>query len=244
MEFYAVKGGINPGIYTNLFEVFKNLKKDRKRRGYAIYTDENKARKYMGYPIADEDAKVDVRGMIDYSFNEVKDGSIKKYNQPIKKNGCVAYVDGSYNKNKKIYGAGVVFMTPDGRVFTRKESYCDKYKKYTSASGEVLAVIMAIDMAIDFGYTNITIYHDVTLPAPDLKGRVRAKSTIMKMFLEYLNSVRCLIHCKFKKVKAHTGDYYNTKADHLAGLASGIRRHVLVELEENNFKRELTYARA
>lgn len=235
MQFYAVKQGKNPGIYTNLFEVFNNLDINRKRRGYEVYKNENHARKYMGYPVMSDDADGgSLKGLIDYSFNEIKDNSIKKYKGNLKDNSCIAYVDGSYNFNKKVYGAGVVFITKD-KIYTKKESYTDKYKKYTNVSGEVLAAIIAIDTAIDFGFTNITIYHDMSLPSLNNGGK-RPKSKIMKMYLNYLESVRCLIQCKFKKVKAHSGNYYNEKADHLAGLSTGINRHVMKELEKSNKK--------
>lgn len=77
--------------------------------------------------------------------------------------GAVAYVDGSYNKEKKCYGSGVVFIY-DGEIKKLYGGGQDReLEKLGSAAGELLACMEAIKYAETLGVTKLTIIYDCDL---------------------------------------------------------------------------------
>lgn len=74
--------------------------------------------------------------------------------------GAVAYVDGSYNKEKKCYGSGVVFIC-DGEIKKLYGGGQDReLEKLESAAGELLACMETIKYAETLGVTKLTIIYD------------------------------------------------------------------------------------
>ena len=225
MEYFAIKDIVNAGIYTNKVEFFNILEKAGFNTKYKVFYKENEARKYLGYPLIDVEQD-SCKNLKDFSFGEIDPKVLPGIPFSLTKRKCVAFVDGSYNENESIYGAGVLLLT-NNKVFVRKESYSDKLNKFRNISGELLAIIIAMDTAIDFGYDIITIYHDVTLPIPNIRGNISPKSYITRIFIEYLRSVKSYINYTFIKVKGHDNNTFHDVADKLAKLSTGINEFKL-----------------
>lgn len=85
-KYYAVKKGTNPGIYLTWDECKEQVSgfSGAEYRGFAT---EEEAKAYLG--LEEESSKL-------------------KYNE------AIAYVDGSYNKETKVYGSGIVFLSEGG----------------------------------------------------------------------------------------------------------------------------------
>ena len=193
MKYYAVKKGRNPGIYTSWDSCLKEVK------GYsgAIY----KSFKTM------EEAEI-------YMTGEEKQIEIEA-------NSVIAYVDGSYNQKLKVYGSGVVYITDD-KEFELMKSYDDAYHIHRNVAGEVKASELAIEKAIEDKKDQIIIYHDYQGIASWANGDWKTNNDLTKSYKRFIDQARKKIKIDFVKVKGHSNDKNNDKADLLAKEAAGI----------------------
>ena len=193
MKYYAVKKGRNPRIYTSWDSCLKEVK------GYsgAIY----KSFKTM------EEAEI-------YMTGEEKQIEIEA-------NSVIAYVDGSYNQKLKVYGSGVVYITDD-KEFELMKSYDDAYHIHRNVAGEVKASELAIEKAIEDKKDQIIIYHDYQGISSWANGDWKTNNNLTKSYKSFIDQARKKIKIDFVKVKGHSNDKYNDKADQLAKKAAGI----------------------
>ena len=193
MKYYAVKKGRNPGIYTSWDSCLKEVK------GYsgAIYKSfktKEEAEIYM----AGEEKQIEIGA-----------------------NSVIAYVDGSYNQKLKVYGSGVVYITDDKELELMK-SYDDSYHIHRNVAGEVKASELAIEKAIEDKKDQIIIYHDYQGIASWANGDWKTNNDLTKSYKRFIDQARKKIKIDFVKVKGHSNDKYNDKADQLAKEAAGI----------------------
>ena len=193
MKYYAVKKGRNPGIYTSWDSCLKEVK------GYsgAIYKSfktKEEAEIYM----AGEEKQIEIGA-----------------------NSVIAYVDGSYNQKLKVYGLGVVYITDDKELELIK-SYDDAYHIHRNVAGEVKASELAIEKAIEDKKDQIIIYHDYQGIASWANGDWKTNNNLTKAYKRFIDQARKKIKIDFVKVKGHSNDKYNDKADQLAKKAAGI----------------------
>lgn len=193
MKYYAVKKGRNPGIYTSWDYCLEEVK------GYsgAIY----KSFKNLD----------DAKDFMDDRQKEIE----------LTENSVIAYVDGSYNQKLKVYGSGVVYIT-DGKEKELMKSYDDSYHIHRNVAGEVKASELAISEAIKDKKDQIVIYHDYQGIASWADGSWKTNNDLTKSYKRFIDDARKNIKISFVKVKGHSNDKYNDKADILAKEACGI----------------------
>ena len=193
MKYYAVKKGRNPGIYTSWDSCLEEVK------GYsgAIY----KSFKNLD----------DAKDFIDDRQKEIE----------LTENSVIAYVDGSYNQKLKVYGSGVVYIT-DGKEKELMKSYDDSYHVHRNVAGEVKASELAISEAIKDKKYHIVIYHDYQGIASWADGHWKTNNDLTKSYKRFIDEARKNIKISFVKVKGHSNDKYNDRADILAKEACGI----------------------
>lgn len=192
-KYYAVKKGHKPGIYTSWDECKKQVEKF----SGAIYKSF----------ISLEDAK---------NFIKPDDEKIVDY-------GLIAYVDGSYNIKTKEYGYGCILI--DGQKVIKELS--GKGNKETLVSmrnvaGEILGSLAAMKFALENGYPGICIYYDYEGIEKWANGIWRANKVGTQNYQKIVNEYRKKINISFIKVLAHSGDFFNERADKLAKKAVGI----------------------
>lgn len=193
MKYYAVKKGRNPGIYTSWDSCLKEVK------GYSgsIYKSFKTKEEAKAYMVGEE--------------KEVEVGA----------NSVIAYVDGSYNQKLKVYGSGVVYITDDKELELMK-SYDDSYHIHRNVAGEVKASELAIEKAIEDKKDQIIIYHDYQGIASWANGDWKTNNDLTKAYKNFIDQAKKKIKIDFVKVKGHSNDKYNDKADQLAKKAAGI----------------------
>lgn len=193
MKYYAVKKGRNPGIYTSWDSCLKEVK------GYsgAIYKSFKTKEEAESYMTGQE--------------KQIEVGA----------NSVIAYVDGSYNKKLKVYGSGVVYITDDKELELMK-SYDDAYHIHRNVAGEVKASELAIEKAIEDKKDQIIIYHDYQGIASWANGDWKTNNDLTKSYKRFIDQARKKIKIDFVKVKGHSNDKNNDKADLLAKEAAGI----------------------
>lgn len=137
---------------------------------------------------------------------------------------AIAYVDGSYNANKRTWGYGVVIF-PEGQEKDAKEYIGDGtiYNTARNVTGEVYGAIKAVETAISMGFSEIEIHYDYQGISAWATGDWKAKQELTKFYKQTMDELSKKINITFNKVAAHTGVKYNERADQLAKIAAGIK---------------------
>ena len=235
--YYAVKIGENPGIYGSWAECEKQVKgypnaqfkKWKTREEAEAYINGNSTSTPHGSGVSSLGL-----GSKTPSFRENKekaelfsaqDGSLTAIEELFQstKTDCIAYVDGSFEKDSGVYGYGVVFIEKNGNI----EEYFDSgreesYKSMRNVSGEILGSLKAASLAVEKSYSSIAIFHDYQGIASWAKGEWKCNKEKTIEYREKMLSYQKQIKITFHKVLAHSGDYFNERADILAKQAVGI----------------------
>lgn len=235
--YYAVKIGENPGIYGSWTECEKQVKgypnaqfkKWKTREEAEAYINGNSTSTPHGSGVSSLGL-----GSKTPSFREEKgkaelfpaqDGSLTAIEELFQstKTDCIAYVDGSFEKDSGVYGYGVVFIEKNGNI----EEYFDSgreesYQSMRNVSGEILGALKATSLAVEKGYSSIAIFHDYQGIASWAKGEWKCNKEKTIEYREKMLSYQKQIKITFHKVLAHSGDYFNERADALAKQAVGI----------------------
>lgn len=197
-KYYAVKKGRNIGIFNTWDECLESTK------GFpgAIFKSFN----------SEEEAK---------AFLEDKDIYNEEISKYIDEGYAVAFSDGSFDEKLNRYSYGVVCIDRD---MNETELYNfgnnPKYIDTKNIIGEILGVFNALDWAITNGYDKIKLFYDYEGLEKWATKEWNAKSETAKMYVYMLeNNYKDLIKIEFMKVKGHSNNKYNEKADQLAKMA-------------------------
>ncbi|MDU5335603.1 ribonuclease H family protein [Enterococcus sp.] len=191
-KFYAVKVGRKTGVFTTWNET-NNLVKGYPNAKFKSFTSEAAANEYL-------QDKAEVVA----SFDE----------------GYSAFVDGSFNKGKQQYGSGVVILK-DGTVIdelsiTGTPDFIESYQ----IAGETIATLEAIRWAVDHKVDKISIHYDYQGIESWAKGDWKTNKPISEYYKKEFDLLSTKTNVSFVKVKGHSGDKYNDRADYLAGKAA------------------------
>lgn len=191
-KFYAVKVGRKPGIYLSWDECKKQVDKF-KGAVYRSFNSEVEAKAFIGEKKLELD------------------------------NGLIAYVDGSYNVKTKEYGFGCVIIEEQQII---KEMYGKgndiNYVSMRNVAGEILGSICAMEYAKNSEYPQICIYYDYEGIEKWANGLWKANKLGTQEYQKKVAAYRKELEIVFVKVLAHSGDFYNERADKLAKKAVGL----------------------
>lgn len=203
-NFYAVKNGNETGIFTSWDECKKAVS-GYSGAEYKGFATKEEAEEYLGGETPPSTKKE--KNM------KTTDTEVDMKSVPIGE--AIAYVDGSYNKELKIYGLGIVFITSALYEEISKSGNDPVMLKMWNVAGETEAAMAAIQEAINLGCKTLTIYHDYTGIA-GWADDWEADKEGSKRYKKFVKKAKEKIELKFVKVKAHTGNKYNEIADRLA----------------------------
>ena len=134
-----------------------------------------------------------------------------------------AYVDGSYNIESGFYGYGVVLIFPDGH--TEEQQGGDKKEEVATmrnVAGELKGAMIAMQYAVNHGFSEVKIFHDYEGIAKWAKGEWKTNLDATAAYREFSWMIQSRIKVSFQKVDAHTGVLYNERADILAKQGAGV----------------------
>ena len=192
-KYYAVKKGHKPGIYTSWDECKKQVEK--------------------------------FSGAVYKSFTSLEDAKnfIKLEEEKIVDYGLIAYVDGSYNIKTKEYGYGCILIEGQ-KVIKELSGKGDKEALVSmrNVAGEILGSLAAMKFALENGYPGVCIYYDYEGIEKWANGLWRANKIGTQNYQKLVNEYRKKINISFIKVLAHSGDFFNERADKLAKKGVGI----------------------
>lgn len=219
---YAVKQGYRTGKFYD-WDVVKGLVAGYKGAEYKSFSGvnaEKEADLYLGLS-SDASSTLVLERVENNSSDYVP---FEAYDNPYQcdDTSCIAFVDGSYDKHKKLYSYGAV-------VFTKEKKYCmcgcddaDYLVGMHQISGELLGAMMAILKAESLGMKKIMIVHDLEGTAEWVATDKKPWNANKRGTFEYQRFVanhRQKIDITYKWVKGHAGITHNEEADKLAERA-------------------------
>ena len=185
-KFYAVKKGVKPGIYKTWNECKVQVLKF-KGAIYKSFNTLSEAQQYMNIKSSEE-----------------------------KKSEAFAYIDGSFNKDKDIYGYGGFIMYQGEKYIIQGKGNDPDLKEMRNVAGEILASQETIKKAIDLNIKSIDIYYDYEGIERWAKGEWETNKKGTKNYQNFFQSIKSKINVNFIKVKGHSGEKGNDEADRLA----------------------------
>lgn len=192
-KFYAVRQGRKTGIYYTWDECKQQV------TGYSGAV-------YKGFTLQ-KDAE-------DFLNNNEKE--IIKDNTNPDIIGAVAYVDGSFNSETKIFSYGAIIFW-EGKEYQFSDKFNDeKLAKMHNVAGELKGSEKAMEFAIENKINKLAIYHDYEGIAKWCTGEWQAKQEGTKAYKKFYEKVKEDVDIEFVKVKGHSGDKYNELVDKLA----------------------------
>lgn len=219
-KFYAVKKGYKTGIFTSWSEC---------QEAVSGYTNPI----FKGF-LTEEEAKAFLNGDNIY-LKQIEDEVANGY--------VVAYTDGSYDESTNQFAYGVCIFDSTGQ----EVNLCNKvnYAPFASSrniAGEVFGVLTALDWAVSNGCEKIKIYHDLEHVAKWATGDYKADTEISKYYIRQLEKkFNGCIKYEFAKVKGHSNNTFNEKADQLASSALKGERKMIKganSFSVSNFEKE------
>ncbi|NME81858.1 ribonuclease H family protein [Clostridium sp. SM-530-WT-3G] len=128
----------------------------------------------------------------------------------------IAFVDGSYDKDTKTYGAGVVVLDKNGSYNTYSKAGHDEWDQWNIV-GELEATKLAISKAKELGTKDVAIYHDLKNIALWASGEWQAKNKYTQEYVRFVEEASKEMNIYFIKVKGHSDEcIYNDLADEAA----------------------------
>lgn len=200
-KFYAVRKGRVPGIYSTWDEC-KAQVTGFKGAEYKKFGSKNEAEDFIAGGSTQEQI---------FDVEVLADGEM------------AAYVDGSYNIKTKEYGYGIYLFTIDGEKSDYGKGDVEEYKTHRNVAGEVLGALKVMEMAINMGIKTVFLHYDYAGIEYWAKGEWKRNTSLTKAYKEKYDLYKKSLDVHFIKVKAHSGDVYNEKADQLAKKSVGIK---------------------
>ena len=91
-----------------------------------------------------------------------------------------------------------------------------------NVAGEIYGSMAAMKYALEKGIKKLSIYYDYMGIAKWCTGAWKANKTGTRAYQAFYQEVIKKVQVHFVKVKGHSNDKYNDRADHLAKSALGI----------------------
>ncbi|NLN48120.1 MAG: RNase H [Clostridiales bacterium] len=208
-KYYAVRVGEVPGIYLT-WDDAKEQVQGYSGGQYKSFENILDAEKYL----LGEDNKDEKKDYIEMVNNE-----IKKEIEKLGPDQVIAFVDGSYSSDvegEERYGYGAVLITKESETCLSGSYDKMDYMTSRNVAGEIEGVKNAILWAIENKKKEIIVYYDYEGIEKWAKKQWKANKELTLGYRNFYGEKLKLIKVDFRHVKAHSGIYYNEKADELA----------------------------
>ncbi len=177
-----------------------------------------------GYPGAEYKSFLIMEEAMKYLGEQVVISKNPHNQEGIMREHLIAYVDGSFDLSMGKYSFGCVFLTPEGNTIEEFGNGDNPdLLAIRNVAGEMLGAMYAVRWAMMNHYPSIEIRYDYEGIEKWATGAWRAKMDLTQKYAAYMQEHEKDIQISYKKIAAHTGDYYNEEADKLAkrGLTQG-----------------------
>jgi len=122
------------------------------------------------------------------------------------------YVDGSFVEGKTRFS---YVLTVNNEIILKESGEApEQYAQSRQVGGELYAVIKSLEKAKQLNYNEIIIAYDYEGIKKWVTEEWKSKIPLTKEYVKIVGSFNIKIN--WKKIKAHSGDYFNSIADKLA----------------------------
>lgn len=192
-KYYAVRKGKKTGIFNSWEECKEQI---------------------MGF------SNAEFKGFMSLSDAENFMNSTSKTN--ISSSDAVAYVDGSYSNELKMFSYGaIIFYNNEIKEFSKAFSDPELIDM-RNVAGEIKASEFVMQYCIDNNIKSVDIYYDYEGIEKWCSGAWKANKAGTIAYKNFYSSISDKLSVNFIKVKGHSGDEYNDLADTLAKSALNI----------------------
>lgn len=197
-KYYAVKVGARTGVFKSWEECQKAVDGFSGAKFKKFYSLEEAER----FICDDNDSKPIKEDLMDGYIN--------------------AYVDGSYDVSTGRYSGAAVILLGDNDIVELSKVCKDDNSKLRNFAGELLGAELAIEYCKDHGIDKLAIHHDYEGIGAWADDVWKANLPTTKAYRNYVFDSREVLDIKFIKVKGHSGNEYNDRADYLASKALSV----------------------
>ena len=132
----------------------------------------------------------------------------------------IIYVDGSYNMIKNLGGYGLIITKDDKILYEEQKTLTGAGLSMRNIYGEIVGACRAVELAHKYNIDKITIAYDYEGIEKWATGQWKRKNDYTKKYHEYMKTMRKIIDINFLKIKAHSKNTFNDKADELAKIGA------------------------
>ena len=201
-NFYAVKQGRIPGIYTSWEECKEQV------HGYPDAA-------YKGFATREEALAFINGGQLPDTAED--DGTVSTL-------GCaaLAYTDGSFDAKTNLFALGAVIFF-NGEQITMNEAFEDEdLAEMRNVAGEIMAARRVMEYCMSNNIPSVEIRYDYAGVENWCTGAWKTNKEGTSDYKAFYDSIKNILTVRFTKVKGHSGNKYNDLADSLAKEALGI----------------------
>lgn len=131
----------------------------------------------------------------------------------------IIYVDGSYELSSERYAYGLVAVADGEEIYSDKKAFKSEFSTMRNVAGEVLGAVTAMKYAKEAGYKKLKLYFDYQGIESWALGTWKRNNKLTQGYHEFYKDIKNDLQVKFIKVKGHSGDRFNDRADELAKSA-------------------------
>ena len=173
-----------------------------------------------------ESCRMQVEGFSGAEYKSfLKEADARAYlkgEQPLPTSETVAYVDGSFNEKTGEYSFGAVIFQ-DGKTAEYSEKFNDiGMAEMRNVAGEIKGAEFVLRYCVEKGIKSVKIVYDYLGIEAWATGKWKTNKVGTIAYKAYYDSIKDKVSVEFEKVKGHSGDKYNDRADALAKEALGI----------------------
>ena len=223
-KYYAVRIGRKPGVYCTWDECKKQTE-GFSGALFQSFSSLEQAEHYLASTISED---TDTVGAIDNQSTDLNtqiDSAIAN----LEEGELIAFVDGSYDTTGEKSAFGAIIFGSGGtrdvlyKAFTKQLG--EDFISLRNVAAELEGVKEAINWAIQYNKTRITIYYDYEGIEKWATGEWKANKRITKDYVRFICEKKGSLEINFSKVPAHSGVTLNEEVDKLAKDALLARGH-------------------
>ena len=230
-KYYAVKKGKTPGIYETWDECSRNVTAVP-GAVYKSFGSIEEAREFIGdvNEAAQSVLSTTVgRGTSGRAAEEIKSESglteekreelIRYMQSKLSSSEAVAFVDGSYDKDTGDFAYGMLVYHDGTYAEFSEKFHNDDRNSMHNVAGEIEGSMHAMRYALEQGIASISIYYDYEGIEKWCTGAWKTNKEGTIAYRDYYLGIKDRLKVYFIKVKGHSGDPGNERADSLARQA-------------------------